>query len=352
MESQALEPRAAVRRTDERRDLSAPRVEAVPALDFSGLSLVPRVVSTVTHRADVSCRVALGGVTLETPVLAAPMPDVCGEEMCATLARLGCLGILHRFQPVEAQARQFARIEASLPAGRPIAAAIGITGDHRERFSALYAAGCRIVCLDTANGAHQQVAAAVEWVKVQARDAFVITGNVGSGEGFRWLEDHGADAIRVGIGGGQVCETSTETGVYAPTPQAVLEAAAVRRRALIIGDGGVRNPGDLCKLLALGADLVMLGSALAGTREAAGRELVMNGQRFKVMRGAASASVQVEMGRSEPQHVEGAETMVPYRGEVAGVVQRYVAGLRSSMAYMDAHDLDEFRRNASFLRLG
>lgn len=325
--------------------------EAVPAIDFSNLSLVPRTFSSIGHRADVDCRVAFGPAALEVPLVGSPMPDVCGPEMCAALAHLGGIGILHRFQPVRAQVEQFAGASAAAPHGRVVGAAVGITGDFQERFTALCEAGCRVVCLDTANGAHTQVAAAIAWVKRAAPDAFVITGNVGSAETFRWLEEQGADAIRVGIGGGALCETRTETGIYAPTPQAVLEAAAVRTHALIIGDGGVRSPGDLCKLLALGADVVMLGSELTGTREAAGRELVMRGRRYKVARGAASLSVQLEMGRADPRHVEGAETMVPYRGEASAVVQRYVAGLRSSMAYLDARDLDQYRRNATFIRL-
>jgi IMP dehydrogenase/GMP reductase len=325
--------------------------EAATAIDFSNLGLVPRTVSSIGHRGDVQCGVRLGEVGLDIPIVGSPMPDVCGPELCVALAELGGLGILHRFQPLAAQVEQYTCAAAATPSGGAVGAAIGITGDFRERFAALCEAGCRVVCLDTANGAHTRVAAAIEWVKRAAPDAFVIAGNVGSGETFRWLEDQGADAIRVGIGSGALCETRTETGIYAPTPQAVLEATGVRRRALIIGDGGVRNPGDLCKLLALGADVVMLGSALAGTREAAGREVVMRGRRYKVARGAASLSVQVDMGRSEPQHVEGAETMVPHRGEAAAIVRRYVAGLRSSMAYMDARDLGEYRRNASFVRL-
>jgi IMP dehydrogenase/GMP reductase len=325
--------------------------EAVPAIDFANLGLVPRTISSITHRADVDCGVMLGEVALDIPLVSSPMPDVSGPEMCVAMAQLGGIGILHRFQPVRAQVEQFARAAAAVPAGRVVGAAVGITGDFRERFTGLCDAGCRLVCLDTANGAHTQVASAIEWVKRAAPDAFVVTGNVGSAETFRWLEDQGADAIRVGIGGGALCETRTETGIYAPTPQSVLEAVGVRRRALIIGDGGVRSPGDLCKLLALGADAVMLGSALAGTSEAAGRELTMRGRRYKVARGAASLSVQLEMGRTDPQHVEGAETMVPYRGETAAVVRRYVAGLRSSMAYLDARDLDAYRRNATFIRL-
>ena len=332
-------------------DSSVRRFDVPVAIDFANLSLVPRTVSSVTHRAMVRPEVRLGHVVLDGPLVGSPMPDVCGADMCRMLADAGCLGILHRFQPVERQVESYLAAVDGLPAGRAVGAAVGITGDHRERFTALREAGCRIVCLDTANGAHTQVATAIEWVRRAAPDTFVIAGNVASAEAFRWLEEQGADAIRVGIAGGALCETRTETGVYAPTPQAVLEAVGVRRRALVIGDGGVRRPGDMCILLALGADAVMLGSALAGTREATGREIVLGGERHKVMRGAASLSVQLEMGRADPTHVEGAETVVPYRGEAAPVVQRYLAGLRSSMAYLDARDLAEYRRNARFLRL-
>ncbi|HEY4026595.1 MAG TPA: guanosine monophosphate reductase [Candidatus Dormibacteraeota bacterium] len=321
------------------------------ALDFPGLTLVPRTVSTITTRAAVRSEVVLGDAVLQGPLIGSPMPDVCGPAMCRTLAELGCLGVLHRFQSVAAQVEQFLEATTGLAAGQAVGAAVGVVGDFQERFSALHAAGCRIVCLDTANGAHVQVGEAIDWVRATAPDTFVIAGNVASAEGFRWLEDRGADAIRVGIAGGALCETRTETGVYVPTPQAVMEAVSARRRALVIGDGGVRNPGDMCKLLALGADAVMLGSALAGTRESTGREVVMRGRTYKVVRGAASLSVQLEMGRSDPKHVEGTETLVASKGDAAEVVHRYLAGLRSSMAYMDAHDLAQYRRNVSFLRL-
>jgi IMP dehydrogenase len=172
-----------------------------------------------------------------------------------------------------------------------------------------------------------------------------------SAEAFTWLEDRGADAIRVGIAGGAVCETRTETGVFVPTPYTVAEVAQVRRRALIVGDSGVRSPADLCKLLALGADLVMVGSALAGTGEAPGRVIMLDGSKYKIMRGAASFSVQQQAGRDDPEYVEGAETMVPYKGHVSGVISRYLAGLRSSMSYMNARTLAEYRANVDFVRL-
>ncbi len=324
------------------------------AFDYDQITLVPRVASTLLHRSDARPEAPLGPLRLALPLLGSPMPDVCGEAMCQALAREGALGLLHRFQTIEAQVGAFAvaDTDARAPGGIPgVGAAIGVTGDYRERFTALYAAGCRVFCLDTANGAHVQVERTLTWVKSEAADAFVIAGNVASGEAFSWLEERGADAIRVGIAGGSVCETRTETGVYVPTPYAVAEAAAIRRHALVIGDSGVRTPADFCKLLALGADVVMVGSALAGTREAPGSVIVSDGKKYKIMRGAASFSVQQDVGKSEPEYVEGAETLVPYRGTVTTVLRRYLAGLQSSMSYMNARTLEEYRAHVSFVLL-
>lgn len=321
-------------------------LESPVAFDYDDLSLVPRVVSTLRHRGDASIALGLADLTLKLPLIGSPMPDVCGIDMCLALAGHGALGILHRFQPAKEQVQAWRRAGE-----RSIGAAIGVTGDYRERFTALHEAGCRIFCLDTANGANSQVQDAVAWTRGQGGDDLLIAGNVASAEAFQWLEEQGVDAIRVGIAGGSVCETRTETGVFVPTPYAVAEAAHVRKRALIIGDGGIRTPADMAKLLALGADAVMVGSVLAGTREAPGRVIVVEGKKYKIMRGAASFSVQQESGNREPQYIEGAETMVPYKGGVGAVLERYAVGLRSSLSYMDSRTLQEFRTKARFLLL-
>jgi IMP dehydrogenase len=332
----------------ERRDLVAGGL----AFDYDELSLAPCAISTLAHRADAHPEVCLGALRLRIPLLGSPMPDVCGMEMCRALAERGGLGILHRFQPIQEQVREFSlSVSGSGGRGAMAGAAIGVTGDYRERFHALYEIGCRVFCLDTANGAHVQVRRVMQWAKDQAPDVFLIAGNVATAEAFAWLEEQGADAVRVGIAGGAVCETRNETGVFVPTPYAVALAASVRRRSLIIGDSGVRQPADMCKLLALGADLVMVGSALAGTREAPGRVLVVDGRKYKIMRGAASFSVQEQAGNLDPEYIEGAETIVPYKGAVSEVIGRYLAGLRSSMSYMNARSLDEFRRNVRFVLL-
>jgi IMP dehydrogenase len=322
------------------------------AFNYDQLTLVPRVVSTLQHRVDARPEVQFGPYRLALPLIGSPMPDVCGETMCRVLAQEDALGILHRFQSIESQQHEFKLVYRQDDINAPaIGAAIGITGDYRERLQALYSVGCRLFCLDTANGAHLQVKQAMGWIRGQASDVFLLAGNVASAEGFSAIEEWGADAIRVGIAGGSVCETRTETGVFLPTPYAVAESAMVRKRALIIGDSGVRTPADFCKLLALGADAVMVGSALAGTKEAPGQVIVMDGKKYKVMRGAASFSVQQQSGNASPGYVEGTETLVPYRDTVTTVLHRYLAGLQSSMSYMNACTLDEYRRNVAFMLL-
>ncbi len=204
-------------------------LEAGFAFNYDDLALVPRVVSTLAHRADAQPATHFGPFRLALPLLGSPMPDVCGADMCRVLAREGAMGPLHRFQPIESQQREFEQASRQQETtATAVSAAIGITGDYRERFQALYAAGCRVFCLDTANGAHVQVEQALIWLRGRASDLFLVAGNVASAEAFRWLEERGADAIRVGIAGGSVCETRTETGVFVPTPYAVAEASAVR----------------------------------------------------------------------------------------------------------------------------
>src|SRR5712692_3857744 len=180
------------------------------AFNYDHLTLVPRIVSTLQHRADAQPEIRLGPCQLALPLIGSPMPDVCGEKMCRVLAQEGALGILHRFQPIESQQHEFELVHHQSDTEAPaVGAAIGITGDYQERFQALYAAGCRLFCLDTANGAHLQVEQAMGRIRGQASDVFLLAGNVASAEAFSALEEWGADAIRVGIAGGSVCETRT-----------------------------------------------------------------------------------------------------------------------------------------------
>ncbi|MBM4167031.1 MAG: guanosine monophosphate reductase [Ignavibacteria bacterium] len=318
------------------------------SLTFNDISLVPRVVSSIKHRTECSAATDFLGIPLQLPLLAAPMPDVCGGKMAAVLAQLGALGFIHRFSSIEKQVTDALLTEKK----NAIGCAIGVTGDWKERFQQLYNIGVRLFCLDIANGANHVVANAISWLRSHTNNGEIkiIAGNVAAAETFVWLAEVGADAIRVGIGNGSICTTSIETGIGQGQVSAIVECARVREErklsTLIIADGGIRTPGDMCKALALGADATMLGSALAGTEESPGEVIKFRGQLYKRYVGAASFATKMSN-----DYVEGEETLVPYKSKVEKTLKRFLDGVRSSMAYMNARTLSEFRQFTSFVRL-
>lgn len=316
-------------------------------LSYDQISLIPTQVSTLEHRAEADTSVQFGPIKLGLPLIAAPMPDVSNGMMAQKLSGLGSFGWVHRFQEVEEQVHQLDLYDGQSLG--TVGAAIGLK-DY-DRVETLYGYNVRIFILDTANAASTNVREALGRLKGTYPDIFIVTGNIASFENFLRLQEWGADAIRVGIAGGSVCETRTETGVYSPMASAVDECyQQIRkstRKALLIADGGIRTPSDMCKALALGADLVMAGGIFAGSKESPGEILKIDGKLFKVLRGAASYSVQ----KGNSGYNEGAETIVPYQGSVEKVVNRFAAGLRSSMSYMNARTLDEYRKNVKVVEV-
>lgn len=331
-------------------------------INYDQISLIPTQVSTLEHRVEADTSVQFGPLRLSVPIIAAPMPDVSGALMARKLAELGALGFIHRFQDYSDAENE---IQMSFyPEKIGVAFSSKLLG-----WPDLKQYGVKIFCLDTANGASEVIHRALGTLKDKYPDIFIIAGNVASPEAFFSLESWGADAIRVGIAGGSVCETRTETGVYSPMASAIQEITRYidpesrsidwygfgypkHRRALLIADGGIKTPADMCKALALGADAVMIGGALAGTKESPGDIIKLDGKLYKKLRGAASFGVQKETNGEDPNYVEGTETLVPYAGSVEKVINRFRAGLRSSMSYMNAHNLTEYRRNVKIVEVG
>lgn len=244
-----------------------------------------------------------------------------------------------------------------------VAAAIGATGDFRERADELVKARADCLVVDTAHGHSSRVLEAVREVKRRHPEAQLIAGNIGTGEGARALINAGVDAIKVGIGPGSICTTRVVTGAGVPQISAIESCVEAARGSgvPIISDGGVKFSGDMAKAIAAGADVVMIGSLFAGTEEAPGEVILYQGRSFKMYRGMGSIGAMREGSRDryaqERTEVdsklvpEGIEGRVPYRGTLAEMVTQLVGGLRSGMGYTGCRTIKEFQEQTRFLRV-
>ena len=286
---------------------------------------------------------------LELPVISSPMDTITEGDMARALSAAGGLGIVHRYNTVQEQASIVTDAFRSYGDVK-IAAAIGVTGDYEERACALYDSGAKIICIDVAHGHHSLVKNALSTIrKIMGDEVHLMAGNVATLEGFDALASWGADSIRVGIGGGSICSTRMVTGHGVPTFQSILDCAQTTYDVKIIADGGIKTTGDMVKAFAAGADFVILGSMLAGTRETPGEVFLGKaGKKYKVYRGMASSAAQ-NAWRGKSSIPEGVSTTVPFRGGVKSLLQNIAGGIRSGLSYSGARSLAEFRSKASFV---
>ncbi len=325
-------------------------------LTFDDVLIVPRR-SAIRSRQDVSvCTRLSRRIELGIPVVAANMDTVCEHEMAAAMARLGGIGIVHRFMPIGAQADQIDMVKDA-GADLVVGAAVGTDRDMLERAKSLVAAGADALVLDIAHGHSDHAIDGVRALKDHFADIDVVAGNVATYDGAADLADAGADAVKVGVGPGGVCTTRTVAGVGVPQLTAIADIAPVG--VPVIADGGIRSSGDIAKALAAGASTVMVGSMLAGTKESPGEVEQGSAGLQKRIRGMASfEAVQARADRSgedlDEEYLsyrapEGVEGTVPYKGEVSKLVHQLMAGLRSAMSYTNARTLGEFSELAEFV---
>lgn len=242
-----------------------------------------------------------------------------------------------------------------------VGAAIGVKNDYLERTQALVKAGVDVLVIDIAHGHSRQLLETMAEVKSAFPGVDIIAGNVATPEGTRDLIAAGADAVKVGIGGGSTCSTRVVTGSGVPQLTAIMDcyAEAEKKGIPIIADGGIRFAGDIVKSLAAGAKTVMLGGLLAGCEESPGLTRIKDGQKVKVYRGMASFDAALNRQSAEKgYHVElddyvpeGIETVIPYKGGVAEIIAQLVGGLRSGMSYLGAHSINEMVEKAEFIRM-
>ena len=244
-----------------------------------------------------------------------------------------------------------------------VAAAIGATGDFRDRAEGLVNARVDCLVIDTAHGHSSRVIEAVREIKRRYPDTELMAGNVATADGTRELIDAGVDAVKVGIGPGSICTTRVVTGAGVPQITAIQSCVEAAREfgVPVISDGGVKFSGDVAKAIAAGADVVMIGSLFAGTEEAPGEVILFQGRSFKTYRGMGSIGAMregskdryaQEMTEIESKLVpEGIEGRVPYKGTLADMVTQLVGGLRSGMGYTGCRTIKEFQEKTRFIRI-
>ena len=244
-----------------------------------------------------------------------------------------------------------------------VAAAIGVTGDAVDRAEALVNAGVDAIVIDTAHGHTKGVVAVLKEIKAKFPQLEVIVGNIATANAAKYLVEAGADAVKVGIGPGSICTTRVVAGVGFPQFSAVLEVAnAIKGSGVpVIADGGIRYTGDIPKALAAGADTVMLGSLLAGTKESPGETIIYEGRKFKSYRGMGSVEamkqgskdryfqdVEDDIKKLVPEGIVG---RVPYKGELYESIHQFIGGLRAGMGYCGAKDIATLKESAQFVKI-
>jgi IMP dehydrogenase len=244
-----------------------------------------------------------------------------------------------------------------------VGAAMGVGADRDERAAALLAAGCDLICIDTAHGHQRRVVESVAALRQTYPQAQIVAGNVATAEGYLALARAGADAVKVGIGPGSICTTRVIAGVGVPQMTAIADCARARgeQGPPIIADGGIKYSGDVVKALAAGAHTIMIGSLFAGTDEGPGEVVLYQGRSYKIYRGmgsigamrAGSQDRYFQAGVTEVSKLvpEGIEGRVPYRGSLSQSIYQLLGGLRSGMGYTGCRTLDELREKARFVRI-
>ena len=318
------------------------------SMSFDDVLLVPQY-SDIDSRKSLSTSNQLDdNITLGLPIISSPMDTVTEVDMAFAMDTHGGLGIIHRYNTANDQARLVKK--AKLKGVPVVGAAIGVTGDFLERAQALVEEGASVLCIDVAHGHHSMVERAIQSLKSVFGDSLhIMAGNVATGEGARDLANWGADSVRVGIGGGSICSTRLVSGHGVPTFQTIIDCVEYGCSVPIIADGGMKTSGDIVKALAAGADFVMLGSMLAGTTQSPGQVFDNGNKKYKVYRGMASSEAQVSW-RGKTSTPEGISTTIPYKGDVNTILGDLRGGIQSGMSYSGARTIRDLQAKAKFIR--
>lgn len=329
-------------------------------LTYDDVLLLPNYSEITPSHTDVSSFLTKK-IPLNIPIVASPMDTVCESALALAIGREGGYGIIHRNFSIE---DQVVEVKVVLAEGIRVGAAVGLGADFADRVKALVAVGVPEICIDSAHGHTKQVIDAVKFITATYKKVEVIAGNVATYDGAKALFKAGVSAVKVGMGPGSICTTRVMSGMGVPQLSAVIECvrAAKELGGYIIADGGIKTSGDIVKALAAGAQTVMLGSLLAGTDEAPGEMIEVDGKMYKSYRGmgsvaamkkgsAARYSQKYQVGKTKQLVPEGVEGLVPHRGPLADHIHQLIGGLRAGMGYLGARTLAELHEKAQFIKI-
>lgn len=344
------------------------------AFTFDDLLLVPSFSKVVPIDTILHTRLTKK-ITLNIPVLSAAMDTVTEDEMAIAIAKLGGLGVIHKNLSIDDQAEMVRKVKRAQvldsdkdacidPDGYlRVGAAVGVGKDTYERVNKLYEAGVDIIAVDSAHGHSKGVIETIKQIRSLFPTLDIIGGNVVTAQAAIDLIYAGASAIKVGVGPGSICTTRVVSGVGVPQITAVNDVYQVTRQydIGIIADGGIKLSGDITKALAAGADCVMLGGLLAGTKETPGEILNIQGKDVKSYIGMGSLTA-MKKGSSDRYFQggvkelkklvpEGIEATVPYKGEIKDVIHQMMGGLRSGMGYCGCETIHELKEKAQFVKI-
>lgn len=346
-------------------------------LTFDDVLLEPRESAVLRSEAFLVTKLTKK-LTIQIPILSAAMDTVSGAEMAIALGRLGGISILHRNCTINEQVGMLKKVNRAKPGSdRPgrstsrvlVGAAVGAVDPQRAE--ALDSAGADVIVIDTAHAHVKAIIRSVKEIKRKIK-AQLIVGNIATREAAVAFAPF-VDALKVGIGPGSICTTRIVAGVGVPQLTAIMDVTSVakKKNVPVIADGGIRYSGDVVKALAAGASSVMLGSMLAGTKEAPGKIVRIKGEIYphtttqfgvgvyKSYRGMGSLGAMTNgqssdryFQKSNKRYVpEGIESLVKYKGPVSQIIEQITGGLRSGMGYLGAKTIEDIPKRARFIRI-
>jgi IMP dehydrogenase len=315
------------------------------ALAYDDVLLVP-AYNHYESRKTVSLKMTdrTGKLTLELPVFTSNMDTITEHEMANFIGKHGGVGVLHRFMSIERNVQEFEKIDSD------VFVSVGTGSKEVERAEALRDAGASYFCIDVAHAHAKYVGRVLKELRDLLPDACIMAGNVATYAGADYLASLGADIIKVGIGAGSVCTTRLKTGFGVPMLTAIQECARVDRS--IVADGGIRMPGDMVKALAFGADFIMIGGMLAGTKSTPGNVITQkDGTQVKIYRGMASREAQETFLGPMPdwKTEEGVTTEVEFRADEDAIIADIIGGLRSGLTYGGSKNIPELQRKLNYV---